>query len=69
MFVPTFIAYQAVLIVFKWGDVLLGASIPAVRENALFGSLIGAAVQTTMVGAVWIPHFLVSERVRNTFTR
>ncbi|HKQ16067.1 MAG TPA: DUF2569 domain-containing protein, partial [Steroidobacteraceae bacterium] len=60
-----FITWLALNIAIQLVDLLLGAEIPAVADESAagFGELIRGIIQAI----IWIPYFLRSERVRNTF--
>lgn len=61
------ITWYAVGPAFLLLDELLGNLIPAVASNSPASGLTELA-RATVVAAIWIPYFLVSDRVKKTFT-
>jgi hypothetical protein len=61
-----FIAWLAINIAIQLVDLLLGAQIPAVAEESASGYV--ELFRSLVQAIIWIPYFIRSERVRNTFT-
>lgn len=65
---PTvFIAWLLINVAIQVVDLLLVQSIPAVAEQSMATSA-REVVRAILQALIWIPYFLRSERVRNTFT-
>ena len=61
-----FISWLLINIAVQVVDLLLLLSVPAVRDSA--PEVAGGIARSVLQAAIWIPYFLRSERVRNTFT-
>jgi uncharacterized protein DUF2569 len=61
-----FITWLAINLAIQLIDLLLIAQIPAIAGESV--ASVGEIVRAVIQAIIWIPYFLRSERVRNTFT-
>ena len=63
---PLMVGYMVGLALFYWGDYLLALHLE--RFSAAGTSrLLGSSVAATITVLIWVPYWLVSERVKGTF--
>jgi len=65
-FKPLFIAYIASLFCLGLTSVALTASVPGVSAEVV-GQAMTFPIYVFLLGAVWVPYFLISKRVKSTF--
>ena len=67
-FRPYFIAYIVSLFVLGVISVAVAASIPGVTPEVV-GQVMAFPIYAFLLGAIWVPYFLISKRVKGTFVR
>ena len=68
IFRPTIIIYSLLLLVFLWSDQFLAAIITAKHTDAASGT-IARSIGTTIGTLIWVPYYLISDRVKRVFVR
>ncbi|HEX2669101.1 MAG TPA: DUF2569 domain-containing protein [Gammaproteobacteria bacterium] len=68
-FPRAFIAFLVASVVVKAGDVMLAHGVATLDLSQTEGSSFTELMRPVLASVIWIPYFLVSERVKNTFVR
>ena len=66
-FRPAIVVYSVLLLAYLWGDHFLAAMLVGPRSSAPHD--VAKLIGTTLGGLIWIPYYLISERMRQVFVR
>ena len=63
------IIYSVLLLAFLWGDHFLAATLLAGRTTATMSTSSARLIGSTLGTLIWVPYYMMSERVREVFVR